>query len=110
MRQAASGSGVLVKSRWEALFAWRKVDLLPPLVLGFFLLLGLLFYVWQHIQVVRLGYEIERLKGERTALLQRERELNLEVAQLKSLKRVEEIAKRDLGLTSPTPGQVVFVQ
>jgi len=110
MRQVVSGSGVLVKGRWEALFAWRKVDLLPPFVLGFLLLLGLLFYVWQHIQVVRLGYEIERLKGERTALIQRERELSLEVAQLKSLKRVEEIAKGDLGLTSPTPGQVVFVQ
>lgn len=110
MRQVASGSEVLAKARWEAFPIFKgRIDLLSSLAIGLLLLLGSLFYVWQHIQVVRLGYEIERLKAERAALAQREQELILEVAQLKSLKRVEEIARDRLGLTTPRPGQVVII-
>jgi len=69
-----------------------------------------LFYVWQHIQVVRLGYEIERLQVERLALIRQENELRFEVARLKSLRRVEEIGRRQLGLTSPVAGQVILLQ
>ena len=109
MRQVASGSEVLAKARWEALPTRRGINLLSSLGLGLLLLLGSLFYVWQHIQVVRLGYEIERLKANRAALAQKEQELVLEVAQLKRLQRVEEIARDRLGLTTPRPGQVVII-
>jgi cell division protein FtsL len=88
---------------------WR-LDLLPSLCLGGLVLLGVLFYVWQHIQVVRLGYEIEQLQGERIALLRREKELRVDLARLKSLRRVEEIARRQLGLTTPVSGQVITVE
>ncbi len=87
---------------------WR-FDLVPTLLLGGLVLLGVLFYVWQHIQVVRLGYEIEQLQGERIALLRREKELRFDLARLRSLRRVEEIARRQLGLTTPVPGQVIMV-
>lgn len=88
----------------------RRFDLLPSLCLGTLVLLGVLFYVWQHIQVVRLGYEIEQLQAERIALLRQEKELRFDIARLKSLRRVEEIARRQLGLTSASPGQVILVE
>jgi cell division protein FtsL len=88
----------------------RISDLLPSLCLGGLVLLAALFYVWQHIQVVRLGYEIERLQGDRLALLREEKALRFEIARLTSLHRVEEIARRQLGLTSPAPGQVILVE
>jgi len=89
---------------------FRRWDLLPSLCLACLVLFGVLFYVWQHIQVVRLGYEIERLQAERLALVRQENELRFEVARLKSLRRVEEIGRRQLGLTSPVSGQVILLQ
>ncbi len=88
----------------------RRFDLLHSILLGSLVLVGVLFYVWQHIQVVRLGYQIEQLQGERTALTRQQKELRFKVARLKSLRRVEEIARRQLGLTSPGPGQVILVE
>ena len=89
---------------------FRRFDLLPSLCLGGLVLIGALFYVWQHIQVVRLGYKIEQLQAERVSLVRGEKELRFDLARLKSLRRVEEIARRQLGLTSPAPGQVVMVE
>ena len=88
----------------------RRFDLLPSLGLGSLILFGVLFYVWQHIQVVRLGYEIEQLQAERIGLLLAEKELRFDLARFRSLRRVEQIARRELGLTSPAPGQVVMVE
>jgi cell division protein FtsL len=77
---------------------------------GGLVLVGVLFYVWQHIQVVRFGYQIEHLQGERIALIRQEKGLRFEVARLKSLRRVEEIARHQLGFTSPRPDQVILVE
>jgi len=85
-------------------------DLLPSLLLGSLVLLGVLFYVWQHIQVVRLGYEIEQLQTERLALVREQTELRFELARLSSLHRVEQIARGALGFASPRPGQVVLME
>ncbi|HZY31969.1 MAG TPA: cell division protein FtsL, partial [Candidatus Methylomirabilis sp.] len=100
-------AGGFLKPRVDQIRRW---DLLPSLCLASLVLLGVLFYVWQHIQVVRLGYEIEHLQAERLALVRQENELRFEVARLRSLRRVEEIARRQLGLTSPMPGQVILVE
>ena len=88
----------------------RRGTFLRTAVYASVLLAGILFYVWQQIQVVRLGYVIEQLKGERAALLQRHKELTLEIASLKSLKQVEERAHRDLGLRRAEPAQIVIVK
>ncbi len=88
----------------------RRFDLLPSILVGGLVLVGVLFYVWQHIQVVRLGYQIEHLQGERIALIRQEKGLRFEGARLKSLRRVEEIARHQLGFTSSRPGQVILVE
>lgn len=97
----------LLKSRVDQI---RKFDLLPSLLLGSLVLFGVLCYVWQPIQVVRLGYQVERLAGERAGLIQQQKKLRLEGARLRSLRRVEEIARRQLRLTSPKPGQVIVLE
>ena len=100
-------AGGFLKPRVDQIRRW---DLLPSLCLASLVLFGVLFYVWQHIQVVRLGYEIEHLQAERVALVRQENELRFEVARLRSLRRVEEIGRRQLGLTSPVSGQVILVE
>jgi cell division protein FtsL len=51
--------------------------------------------VWQHLQSVRVGYEITRLRGERNALAEVNRRLELEADRLKSpenlLKKVKKL-------------------
>jgi cell division protein FtsL len=81
----------------------------PMLLVGAILLLGLLIYVWQHVQVVRSGYQ-ERLRAARATLIQEGKALRVELGRLRSLKRVEEIARGKLGMVNPVPGQIVFME
>ncbi len=87
--------------------AW--LETISTVALGALVLAGALFYVWQHTRVVRLGYEMERLRETRAQLVQDSKALRLEIGQLRALKRVEEIARTRLGMVSAKPGQVVLV-
>ncbi len=87
-----------------------KPDVKPILLVSGILLVGLLFYLWQHIQVVRLGYQIERLRTERVALVQESKALSVELSRLRSLTRVEKLARRKLGMVNPGPGQVILLE
>ena len=61
-----------------------------------FILLGI-FYVWQHIELVKSGCSINELKSERIKLVEENRILQMNAASLRSLKRIEAMAK-DMGL------------
>ncbi len=87
----------------------ESLELLSTAALGVLILVGMLLYVWQHIHVVRLGYEIEQLRERQSALVQENKALRLELGQLRSLKRVEQIARKRLGMVTPKPGQVILV-
>jgi len=88
---------------------WESLEFISTVALGALILVGALLYVWQHIHVVRLGYEVERLREEQAALVQENKTLKLEMGQLRSLRRVEEIARQRLGMVTPKPGQVVLI-
>jgi cell division protein FtsL len=66
----------------------------------------LLFYAWQHFECIQVRYQIERLNTERTRSADLNHQLQLEVATLRSPMRVDTIARNQLGLTVPVPGQV----
>jgi cell division protein FtsL len=66
----------------------------------------LLFYAWQHFECIQLRYQIEQMQSERTQASQLNQQLHLEVATLRSPGRVDAIARRQLGLTVPVPGQI----
>jgi cell division protein FtsL len=57
------------------------------------------------VQSVRLGYRVDALRAQRAEVLALTRELEVELATLRSPGRVESRA-RQLGLTAPTPQQV----
>ena len=50
------------------------------------------------------------MERERERLIEENRKLRLERSTLESLRRVETIAARDLGLVTPPPEQVVVVE
>ena len=69
----------------------------------------LLFTVWEHSEMVQLGYEIEQMKRDKIYQHERQQALLLEYYGLVSLDRIEKLAMTQLGLMRPQPGQVVLM-
>ena len=65
--------------------------------------------VWERVDVVRLGYQIERLKVQKV-LLERERDqLQVKFSALAAPERIAKVAMEKLGLVPPQQGQVLLV-
>ena len=75
-------------------------------VLGAAISFCALLYAWQHFATIQLRYELESLRSERALANELNQELKLEVAGLRAPGRIDVIARRQLGLTAPVPGQV----
>ena len=83
---------------------------LPFITLTILFICSLIFLVWSRIQVTQLGYRISQASHEQQQLLQKNSELKIEEASLKTPGRIEDLAKNQLGLINPEPHQKVFVQ
>jgi cell division protein FtsL len=75
-------------------------------LLGTLIALGAFLYAWQHFETIQLRYQLESLRSERAQAAELNQELKLEIAGLRAPGRIDTIARRQLGLTAPTPGQV----
>lgn len=91
-------------------FTLQRPRLLPVLLFMGLLLVVALFYVWSRLQVVNLEYDISTLEGRQRRLQQEHRQLQLEVASLRSPVRIEQVARDELGLRLPAPEQVITVE
>lgn len=75
------------------------------------LLVGvLLFSAWQHFDLVRFGYEIQRLQRDRAQEEEVNRHLRLEIETLRAPKRIESIATKQLHLTAPAQDQAIVIE
>jgi cell division protein FtsL len=83
---------------------WRSV------VVGVLLVSGVLFYTWQHFELVRYGYRLEEMQQQRAVVEDRSRHLRLEIETLRSLERIERIALEDLQMVSPAPGDTSVIE
>lgn len=80
-----------------------------------FLLLVLFFctaliYVWQQIQVVRVGYSINQLKLQIEERENENRSLRVKLNNLGSLERVEKIAKERLNMINPPSENIIYLE
>lgn len=71
------------------------------LVAGCFLLYG-----YQRFRCIELGFQLEDLRARQAQVAALNTELKLEVAGLRSPMRIDRIARRQLGLSDPLPGQM----
>lgn len=83
---------------------WRRV------AAGAAMAACLLVYAWQHFECIQIRYGIEQLESQRAQAAELNQQLHLEVATLRSPMRVDAIARNQLGLTVPVPGQVAPVE
>jgi cell division protein FtsL len=70
----------------------------------------LLLYVWERVDVVQVGYQVEQLKGKKVALQRERDELRLRVSTLTAPERLARAAVDKLGMTAPHQGQVRLVR
>lgn len=95
--------------RREKDFTRMKVILIFFLV-GILFTLGIFLYVWQQVQVIKFGYEINQLKKEHMEQFQVNNKLKIELSSIRSLEYIENKAKIKSGLTFPKKKQVIVVR
>ena len=88
----------------------RQRQLWRTMGTGLFLVVVLLFSAWQHFELLRHGYQIERMQQERAAEEDINRHLRLELETLRAPKRIERIATEQLHLVAPTRDQAIVIE
>ena len=83
---------------------WKSVG-----VAGF-LVVVLLFSAWQHFELLRHGYQVEELQRQRAGEEETARQLRLEIETLKSPKRIETLATRQLHLVAPSRDEAIVIE
>lgn len=91
----------------------RRLNLNPilvKLVLFSLVIMSFLLVVWQRTQVLRLGYQLERMEATKKELVKENKGLLLEVSSLTSLDRIENIATSHLGFKTPDRKNIFIVK
>ena len=70
---------------------------------------GLLFYVWQHIQMICLGYRLNELKGQFITLGEQNNMLKKEISRYSNYDKIEEIATSRLHMVYPGPDSIIYL-
>jgi cell division protein FtsL len=83
---------------------WRSVGV------GVFLVAVLLFSAWQHFELLRHGYQMERAQKERASEVEINRHLRLEIETLRSPARIERLATERLQMIAPGPGDASVIE
>jgi cell division protein FtsL len=78
------------------------------IIMGLFIA-ELLFYTWCRVQSIQTRYEISELKDRQQQLVAHRDSLKIELARLKSPKRIAKIAEQQLGLITPTSKQLIII-
>jgi cell division protein FtsL len=86
----------------------REIFLLILLVAVLAAFLGL--YAWPALEIRRADQAGVDLDREKQRLVEENRKLRLEKAALENLRRVEEVAGRELGLAPPAPERSIVVE
>jgi len=68
-----------------------------------------MLFVWIRIQVIQLGYEVSRIRGETRDLIEQKNLLEAEVASLRSHERLERVARENFDMRLPQGDEIVFV-
>lgn len=84
---------------------FRRIVLLASLAVGL-----ALFSAWQHFETLRYGYAIEQLRQDRQYEETVNRQLRLNLETLRAPQKLEQRARHELGLVSPTPADTIVIE
>jgi cell division protein FtsL len=105
MSQAISQTRIKISG-----FTLSRPRLSPMLLVIVLISLLALLFVWSRIHAINLEYGISSLERDIRLQQQQLKELTLEVAYLSRDERIESLARTNLGLREPSPGQIIRVE
>jgi cell division protein FtsL len=88
----------------------RQRELWRSVAIGTFLVIVVLFSAWQHFELLRYGYRLEKMQQERAAEEDINRRLRLEIETLRSPGRIERIAMEKLRLVAPGRDEAIVIE
>ena len=88
----------------------RQCELWKSAAVAAVLVVMLLFWTAQQFELLRHGYRLDELKREWAAEEDITRHLRLEIETLKSPKRIEELATRQLHLVAPGRDEAIVLE
>jgi cell division protein FtsL len=88
----------------------RHRELWRTVVICVFLVAVVLFWAWQHFELLRHGYRLEQMQRERAAQTEVNRHLRLEIETLRSPIRIEQLATDRLEMVAPGPEDAAVIE
>ena len=88
----------------------RHREMLKATVTGVFLVAVLLFWAFQHFELLRYGYSFEQMERERAVETEINRHLQLELNTLRSPIRIERLAIDQLHMVAPGPDDASVIE
>jgi cell division protein FtsL len=88
----------------------RQRELWKSVAVAGVLVIVLLFSVWQRVQLLKNGYQVDELQKTLAAAEQARRQLQLDVDVLKAPDRIEEYAIERLHLAHPSSDEAVIIE
>jgi cell division protein FtsL len=77
---------------------------------GVFLVSVLLFWAWQHFELLRHGYRFEQMQREHAAEIEINRHLRLDIYALRSPERIERLATSQLRMIAPAAEDALVIE
>ena len=82
----------------------------PSILLICLVMVIAIIYVWPHINMTQLEYQIAEEISIKQRLLEEKSKFKIEYAMLKSPQRIEDIAREKLQMTYPEGDQVIYLK
>jgi len=89
--------------------AERQAEMWKTAALWTLLLVAVMFWTWQHFEIVRHGYRLEEVQRERTVEEDAGRHLRLDIETLRAPARIEALARKQR-LVTPTREDAVVIE
>ena len=90
--------------------AERQAEMWKTLFLAGLVVVAVMFWTWQHFELLRHGYRLEELQKQQVAEEDIARHLRLEIDTLRSPKRIEAIARGRLNLVTPKREDAIVIE
>ena len=90
--------------------AERQAEMWKTLALAALVVVAMMFWTWQHFELLRHGYRLEELQKQQAAEEDIARHLRLQIQELRSPKRIEGIARGRLNLVTPTREDAIVIE
>ena len=89
--------------------AERQAEMWKTAALWTLLLVAVMFWTWQHFEIVRHGYRLEEVQRERTLEQDAGRHLRLDIETLRAPACIEALARKQ-SLVTPTREDAVVIE